>query len=48
MEEVRDVMKKDVKKAHKAILINVKRMEAENDVLKKDVKKAHKAVVINV
>ena len=48
MEEVSDVAKKDVKKAHKAILINVKHMEAENDVLKKDVKKAHKVILINV
>jgi hypothetical protein len=48
MEEVSDVAKKDVKKAHKAIQINVKHTEAEPDVIILIVKKEHKAVVINV
>ena len=48
MEEVSDVAKKDVKNAHKAILINVKHTEAEPNVVIKIVKKAHKAEVINV
>ena len=48
MEGVSDVAKKNVKKAHKAILINVKHMEAENDVVILIVNQAHKAMLINV